>query len=392
MRLVESDGKALLRRRGLSVPSGVIWDPSMTAPTKGVAIKAQMLRGGRGKSGLVVLAEPETFGERLAAVQQGMAAIGAEPIILVEDKVEFSGEYYLSWRIDDVAQSPTLMFSVDGGVDIESEGARLHQLRVDVLKAQEPQDFVAFFRECGVSGRTLGGVCRLAAETYSVFRQNDMSLIEINPLGVSPKGDLIIMDAKVVLDDNAAPRHRDWRDLISMKLENESQTALENRAAEAGVTFVEMDGDVALFTSGAGLGMALLDLVADHGMRAANFIDVPGGSAQSVFRTIASLAFERADRDDVKAILLFFTLSATSLKSVVDAIMDALDESPPPKPLIAGFVVAGAAEREMTLEDARNLFAARGYACVGSIDEAVAGVVQLAAAERSAPVLETANV
>lgn len=381
MRLVEFEAKRLLREAGLPVPGNSLWNGEAIAGP--AVVKAQILSGGRGKMGLIRLVEPGGLAEQVALVEQRMIERGMRPVIMVEERVGVAAEYYLAWRIDDVGQAPVLMFSPQGGVEIERNRDTIRELAVDRLRAWGPAALVPFLKEAGADRLHIGALARFATAAYHLFIAEDLELLEINPLGGTAKGTVVAMDAKISVDDNALVRHRGWFDSLSQDLESESRQSLERRAEANGLTFVELDGNIALFSSGAGLGMALLDLLADAGLRAANFVDASGGSGSNVFSAIGELVFERAAREDVDAILMFFTLTATSLKTVVESLLDTLDGMPPPKPLVIGLVAAGAAERDMTLADARAAFAERGYETVIDLDEAVEAVKRVLAEIRA---------
>jgi succinyl-CoA synthetase beta subunit len=270
----------------------------------------------------------------------------------------------MGWRIDDVAQKPVLMFSLQGGVEIESHADSVTQWPVDPLKRLEPHELIPFFVGADVAGKMLGPLSRFASDLYRVFRAEDALLLEINPLAATPQGGLVALDCKMTVDEAALVRHTYWRDCASYELRHSGMTAAEAAGADAGVTYVELSGDIALLSSGAGLGMALVDLLADAGFKAANFCDIIGGSGISAFTSIADLVFDRAERPDVRAIAAFFTLSATSLKPAVGALIDVIKRRPPSKPLVIGFAATGAAVRDMSVAEAREEFARFGYPCV----------------------------
>jgi len=188
---------------------------------------------------------------------------------------------------------------------------------------------------------------------------------------VTARGRVIALDAKVVLDDNARFRHREWEELPSARLERAAMTPLELKAARHGLTLVELEGCVALFAAGAGFGMALVDLLADAGLPAANFADASGGSSPEAFAAMGDVILERAARPDVKAIVCFQSMGATSLKPAVDGLIGAWERAPIKKPLVVGFAAGATAEREMTAQAARELFAARGHQVITEIDALV---------------------
>jgi succinyl-CoA synthetase beta subunit len=373
MRLVEADGKDLLRRRGLPVPGGRLHRPAdtVTAPAAPVAVKAQMLMGGRGKAGLVQVAPPERAATVAADILARMEQAGHAPCVLIEDQVAYERECYLAWRIDDVGQCPVLMFSAHGGVEIESNAATLREFAWDVLRPLHPHHLLRFLGYCGLTGRALGPAARLAAELYRVLLAEDAELIEINPLVVLASGQVMALDAKVTLDDNARFRHREWRERLSHSLERTALTPLERQAADHNFTFVELDGSVALFAGGAGFGMAIVDLLAEAGLPAANFADATGGSGAKEFAAVADVVLGRAAQPDVKAVVFFQTMSATSLKFAVDGLIDAIDRTGFSKPLVVGFAASAVSQREMSADAALALFKSRGHHAIADLDELV---------------------
>lgn len=373
MRLIEADGKMLLRRRGLPVPRGRLYGPvdAVTAPAGGAVVKAQVLSGGRGKSGLVQVAAERDVPAAVATVTERMRAMGAPAHILVEEKVAIEAEYYLAWRIDDVRQAPVLLFSPRGGVEIEAQAEGLREFVWSPLRPLHPHHLLKFLQETGVAPRAAGGVARLAAELYALFLAADAELVEINPLAVIANGQVTALDAKIVLDGNARFRHRDWSEWLSARLERATAKPLELRAAERGMTLVEMDGSIALFAAGAGFGMSLVDLLGDAGLSAANFADASGSSTAEDFAAMGEVILECAARPQVKAIVSFQTMASASLKLAVDGLLGAYDRAPVKKPLVVGFAVSTVSQREMTAAQARELFVARGHHVIEEIDELV---------------------
>jgi len=380
MNLVEFEAKALLRQAGLPVPAGRVLRPG-EAPNAQAAciVKAQVPFGGRGKQGLVLPAAIDEVASKVELVRERMRALGIEPVLLLEEPLPAVRETYLAWRIDDVAQCYVFGFAPLGGVEIESHAGPLHELSFDPRHVPGAHEFIDFFEQLGFKGRALASLARFAASSWRVFTHHDAHLVEINPLALTARGDAVALDAKIVLDDNADARHLDWAALHSASLTMADRTELEARAQRAGLTFIEMPGETAVVSGGAGLGMALLDMLADAGMPAANFVDTSGGSAASVYVQRTQIVFERAARADVKAILLYLTVSASNIARHVRTLLDILDTTPPPKPLVIGLLCAGAAEREMTFAQAQAAFAERGYPCARDLKGVMAALLELRA-------------
>ncbi|GAA4344152.1 ADP-forming succinate--CoA ligase subunit beta [Variovorax defluvii] len=378
----------MLHRAGLPVPAGTVAGETAAVEIEPPCVlKAQIAEGGRGKRGLVLpVGVGEDGASQLELLRERMRAHGHDaPQVLVEQTIDAARELYFCWRIDDVAQDHVLQFSMHGGVDVEAQGHTLSAFHVAPCHVPAAHEFVPFFAQAGAEGRTLGALCRFASVSWRVFVHEDAELLEINPLAVLPSGELMALDAKLVLDDNASPRHLDWRALHSSRLADRRVTPLERRAAANGFAFVELEGEIAMLAGGAGIGMAILDIVADAGMPAANFADASGGSGADVFETLGRIAFERAARPDVSAILMYFTLAATSVATVVRGVMALLDAAAPPKPMVIGLLCCGAGEREMTFAQAREAFAARGLRCEPGLPEALAALAEVRVPRRAGP-------
>jgi len=377
MLVIEAEAKAMLARRGIATPQpGRLYADNVPAETSSnpVAVKAQTLSGKRAQAGLIELTRGENTVAAVGRVREAMTRLGQRPLVLVEAQADIEVEYYLAWRIDDLQRRYVMMFSAAGGSDIEDRGDTIHQYFHSPLAELQPYHLTSTLRAAGIASGNVGAVARFAVTLFEAFCAEDAVLLEINPLVVTKQGRVMAVDAKLVLDDNAEKRHLDWSALVSASLQVAEKTALEKIAAAEDFTFVELGGPVAVYSAGAGLGMCLLDMLADAGVPAANFSDASGGSSKEKFAAVGQVVFEIAKRPEVKAIVIFFVLSATSLKSVVDGILHLIDTAPPPKPLVVGLIATGAAERELTLKDAQALIRARGFECVADLSDAVDAV------------------
>jgi succinyl-CoA synthetase beta subunit len=365
MRLTEAEGKALLRRHGISVPRGLLLSASGDAPPppevadwSGLVLKAQLVEGGRGKRGLVRRVAPN----ELAAAHRAMATIASDAGFLLEEAVDISRELYLALRLDCTRQGIELLLATEGGVEVEQTSALL-RLPLDpeapgaaetvfhALRGRLPPDLAA----------------RLAREAVRLARvmiEEDLELLEINPLAVTGEGRLVACDAKLVRDDAAAFRHDEAAMAESARLEERALTPLERRARQQDFTLVEMPGDVALVTAGAGLGMLMMDLLADHDLAAACFMDNRRGGPTDTTEARLEAAFELAARPEVKAILFYTTLASRPLADRVEGLLAFLARRPAPKPIFAGFAAAHTATRGFDVEAARERLAAAGIAAL----------------------------
>src|SRR6202020_2276304 len=285
MDLLEYQGKQLFARHGVPVPAGkpalTVEDAVAAADEIGYpcAIKAQVQIGGRGKLGGIKIANDRAEAEQHARAILGMDIRGLTVHELwIEGASEIASEYYASVIFDRSAKAPLVMLSTKGGMDIEQvadEGpdaiARLH---VDPLLGF--QDFhgrrLAF--EAKVDPDVVRPVGAMLAKLYEVFVGEEATLVEVNPLIVTPERDVKALDAKVTLDDNALFRHPDNAELRDPSGEDPQ----ERMAKERGLTFVKLDGNIGILGNGAGLVMSTLDVVKGGGGEPANFLDGGGGA------------------------------------------------------------------------------------------------------------------
>ncbi|UFN47908.1 hypothetical protein LPC08_18085 [Roseomonas sp. OT10] len=358
MRLTEMEAKALLRRHGIPVPRGLAIPPGAPLPAAlpdwpGLVLKAQLLEGGRGKRGLV---RRVTAGE-LDGARAAMEAIAGPVGFLVEEAVAIERELYVALRVDGTAQRMEALVSAEGGMAVE-EGAPLLRLPLDPGAPDAAERLYPALRDAlppALAARLAREVVRLARLAVT----EDLTLLEINPLAVTPTG-LLACDAKLVRDDAALDRQDAAATAGSAALEDAALTPLERRARDRGFAFVEMPGNVAVVSAGAGLGMLLMDLLADHGLRAACFMDnLRGGPAETTEARLEA-AFDLAERDGVRAILFYTTLASRPLAERVEALLGFLARRPPPKPVFAGFAAAHAATRGFDAAAARERLRAAG--------------------------------
>jgi succinyl-CoA synthetase beta subunit len=285
MKLHEYQAKEVFARYGLPVQPGQVIDrPEQVARldlSYPVVVKAQVLVGGRGKAGGVKLAQTPAEAEAQARAILGMEIKGERVRrVLVAPAAEIAAEYYLAVVTDRAARRPAVVASAAGGIDIETV-ARTTPEKIVTLPVNPWLGLPAFAartlgRRVGFSGPQLEQFAGIAGALYRVYWTEDADLAEINPLALVGSGFLCV-DAKLVLDDNAAYRHGD-------RPASEELTALERDARAAGLSYVELDGDIAVIGNGAGLVMSTLDLLAHFGGRAANFLDIGGGATAEGMR------------------------------------------------------------------------------------------------------------
>jgi succinyl-CoA synthetase beta subunit len=331
MDLYEYQGKQLFQRFGIPVSEGRLattpdeaWEAAH-ALGGAVVVKAQVLTGGRGKAGGIKLADDANDARAKAEQILGMDIRGhVVRRLWIERASEIAKEYYLSITFDRGAKRPLYMFTTQGGIDIEQVAEEspeaLVRLHVDPLQGFQP--WVARRLVYGAGVDDPGEQRQLAAiveQLYAAFVGADAMLCEINPLIVTPEGEVRALDSKFTVDDAALPRHPD----IAAMRDPEAVPAEERFAREKGVTYVKLDGDVGVLGNGAGLSMSTVDVVTFVGGRPANFCDLGGGGdAQGVVD-----ALEVITRDpQVRSIFFNIFGGITRCDEVARGILAALDQ------------------------------------------------------------------
>jgi succinyl-CoA synthetase beta subunit len=362
MRLAEYDGKALLRRHGLAVPRGILLQageglPDEAAQWPGFLLKAQLLEGGRGKHGLVRRFDKASdFRDARRLILPALE--DADTPLLLEEAVPIAREIFAAVRVDGSAQRLELLLASEGGENVEAT-AKLKRIVIENDAPTTPEHIFARLGKL-FPPDLAARVARYAARLPEIARQEDLELLEINPLALTKDGDLIACDAKVIRDDAAGFRHDPEEFAMSRSLAARAMTKLEREAQALGFQLVETDGDVALVTSGAGLGMMMMDLIGDHGMRAASFMDNLRGAPDETMTERLKIARALAARPHIKAIIFQTTLASRSLADRIEALTAWLAAEPLPKPLFVGIAAGHAAIRKMTAEQAVEKLQALG--------------------------------
>ena len=371
MNLHEYQAKELFARYGLPVlPGQVAQTPEeardIAAALGGtVVIKAQVLVGGRGKAGGVKLAHgPDEAFDRardiLALTIKGL------PVrkVLVARAAEIARELYLAILLDRSRKLPLIMLSAAGGVDIE-EVARTapHKIvrRHIPLEGLRPYQARALLKPLFREGSQLTQAADILMKLWRVYSEGDCSLAEINPLAVTPEGKVLALDAKVILDDNADIRHREWE----IWRDPDEETLGQRVAREKGLSYVKLDGDIGCVVNGAGLAMATMDIIKHYGGEPANFLDI-GGSSNPEKVTAALRIITGESR--VRAILFNIFGGITRCDDVANGVVQSLGQSPLPIPLVIR--LTGTNE-----EQARKILSDHGLSATTSMDEGVRTVI-----------------
>ncbi|MCW3014272.1 MAG: sucC [Solirubrobacterales bacterium] len=381
MDLLEYQGKQLFGRHGLAVSDGkavtTVDDAVAAANEIGypVVVKAQVLIGGRGKAGGVKLAANEAEAREHATSILGLDIKGhIVRTVWIEAASDIATEYYASVLLDRGAKKPLVMFSSEGGVEIETVAEetpeKLVRDTVDPLVGLTREHAIDIATRGGADADVIEGVADALVALYEVWMQEDASLAEINPLIVTPDRQVKALDAKVTLDDNALFRHPENADLG----DSANADPIERKAHEQDVIYVKLDGDIGIMGNGAGLVMSTLDVVAQYGGKPANFLDAGGGSDAAKVTQAIELILAN---DQVKAVLLNIFGGITRCDEVAKGLVAAFDALKPSVPFVVRLDGTNDVEGRKILEDAAlpNVHAAK------TMDGAAELVVSLAKGE-----------
>jgi succinyl-CoA synthetase beta subunit len=355
--LYEYQGKELFRRVGIPVSDGRLAvspeEARAAASSLGgpVVVKAQVLTGGRGKAGGVRLAEDPADAEQKARDILGLDIRGhVVRKLWIEKASDIAKEYYLSVTFDRGAKQSLFMFTTQGGVDIEEVAASspdaLVKLHVDPFEGFQPWHARALVYGGGVDDPDeQKQISAIAGRLYSAFVDQDAMLCEINPLIVTPAGEVKALDSKFTVDDNALFRHPD----VAEMRDPEAYPPEERAAREKGVTYVKLDGEVGILGNGAGLVMSTLDVIVLVGGSPANFCDLGGGGdAQGVVDALEIITGD----PQVKSILFNIFGGITRCDEVARGILQALGKMQIPHPIVVRLDGTNAEEGRRLLEEA----------------------------------------
>ncbi|MBI2805661.1 MAG: ADP-forming succinate--CoA ligase subunit beta [Planctomycetes bacterium] len=354
MKIHEFQAKELLAAAGASVPRGLVVSSAADALSAfdklggPVVLKAQVHAGGRGKGrfkdsgadfgGVKFIKNREDVGKvadvmfKFPLVTKQTGADGQKVSkILVQEAADIAREIYIGMVLDRTIGMPILMACAEGGVEIEEVAAKTPEkiLKVPV----SPETGLLAFQarrlafELGFTGEQVGQAEKIMMALSKVFLEKDCSLAEINPLVVSPKGEVIVLDAKITFDDNALFRHPDVEKLLDESEENPA----ELRAARAGLSFISLNGNIGCLVNGAGLAMSTMDIIKYHGGEPANFLDVGGGANKD--QVTEALRILLGD-PNVKAVLINIFGGIMKCDTIANAVVAAFKEVQPKVPFV----------------------------------------------------------
>ncbi len=386
MNFHEYQAKDLFAAYGIPVPAGQV----AATPEEAVAaakamggdvwvVKAQVHAGGRGKAGGVKLARSldevrseakRMLNMKIETYQTGGMALPVDKVLIAEAS-DIDTELYLSALTDRVNRCVTFMGSASGGMDIEqvaaTEPEKLVTVQVDNTAGLQPFQARQMGFGMGLNARQVKQLTVIMDGLYRLYKDKDLSLIEVNPLVIDGKGDLLALDAKINIDDNALFRHRDLAEMRDEAQEDPTEVA----ASRYDLNYVTLDGNIACMVNGAGLAMATMDVIKLNGGEPANFLDVGGGSnaerVKEAFKLILS-------SDKVEAILVNIFGGIVRCDEIAEGIIEAVKE--------VGVEVPVVVRLEGTnVEKGREMLGQSGLAIIPASDLNDAAIKVVAAAK-----------
>ena len=383
MNIHEYQAKELLATFGVPVPAGyaALSVEEAVAATEKLpgplyVVKAQIHAGGRGKGKFKELGPDAKGGVRLARTKDEVRAAATDMLgntlvtvqtgehgkqvnrLYVTDGVDIAKEFYLAVLVDRVSGRVAMVASTEGGMDIETVAhdspEKIHTLDIDPATGFMPHHGRAVANALGLTGDLAKQAANVASKLYAAFIGTDASQIEINPLAVTDKGELLVLDAKVGFDTNALFRHKD---LAALRDETEEDPA-EIEASKYDLAYIKLDGDIGCMVNGAGLAMATMDIIKLNGMFPANFLDVGGGANKE--KVTAAFKIILAD-PNVKGILVNIFGGIMKCDIIADGIVAAAKEVNLSVPLVVRL-------EGTNVEKGKEILAGSGLAIVPAND------------------------
>jgi succinyl-CoA synthetase beta subunit len=332
MDLLEYQGKQLFAAHGIAVPSGevatTVEEAVAAAERIGYpcAIKAQVLIGGRGKAGGIKIAKDDAEAREHADAILGMDIVGPHgegPFrvdqVWIEGGSDIAEEYYASVILDRGEKKLLAMVSAKGGMDIEAVAAddpeALVKRHIDPAREFDAAAARSIVADAGLAEDALDQAAEVLVKLAEVAREEDATLIEVNPLIVTANRDVVALDSKVTIDGNSLFRHQDLAEIADTVDDPQEQMAKEKN-----LTYVKLDGNVGILANGAGLCMSTLDVVAHAGGAPANFLDAGGGSkAEAIVDALTVIASD----EKVSAILFNIFGGITRCDEIANGIVEA---------------------------------------------------------------------
>ena len=376
MNFEEHAAKPLLQAAGIAIPRSRLarsaGEAQAAAAELGcpVVVKAQAPAGKRGKAGGIRTADTAAQAGEAAEAILGMDISGHRvESVLVEERAAIAAEYYAAILNNAESKGPLVMFSAEGGMDVEEVAAsmpdRLRRAPVDIARGLELDSAQAMIGGLGL-GADEAPIAEVLVALYRAYRDNDAELLEVNPLARLEDGRLVALDCKFTLDDSGIER----REALARTGSPDRLTGLEARGQALGLKYIELDGDIGVLANGAGLTMTTMDVITHHGGRPANFLEI-GGEAYTKAKPALELVL---DNPRVECLVVNFCGAFARTDVMTAGVLDAWEALAPSVPVFFSVHGTGAAEARAMLRERL------GVTPYETMDEAIAAAVAAARA------------
>jgi succinyl-CoA synthetase beta subunit len=327
MKLFEFEAKEFLKKGGVPVPEGTVVETPQAARAayqelgRNVVLKSQVLVGGRGRAGGIKFPRSEEEAYKMSEELFNMKIKG-EPVerVLVERALDIKQEYYLGIITDPDASCPLLMFSAEGGVEIEDLAAQkpeaIRKVLIDPRYGLLSYQLQNELKEAQIPKELHNSIIGIARRLYEIYWDKDGELIEINPLVVTTAGSIVAADAKFNIDNSGLYRQPE--------MPKRPAKTVEERAAELALSYVLLDGNIGIISNGAGLTMSAMDYLREKGASPANFLDLGGQATQAV--TIKNGITVVLENPNVTALLIYIFAGGPRCDVIAGGIVEAIDE------------------------------------------------------------------
>ncbi|MBS3765826.1 ADP-forming succinate--CoA ligase subunit beta [Candidatus Bipolaricaulota bacterium] len=377
MRLLEYQGRRLLKEAGVPLPPGGVAESGEEAYRIAKeelggesVVKAQVPVGGRGKAGGVKITDsPE--GARSAAEELLGSELKGEMVsrVLLVKTVDIEKEYYISVLLDREREGPVVIFSPEGGVDIEEVAAKnpesIYEASPDPLIGLQPYTIRELLYRAGVNDQNFGDFYRLVEKLFSAYEEYGATLVEINPAALTKEGKLLALDSKVKIDDDTRASEKIEK-VLPEGVSGGDKTRLERKAEAAGLQYVELDGSFGVIGNGAGLVMSTLDVLSQKGGEPANFLDIGGGADAKLMEEAYEIVTEKKN---LKGVFVNIFGGITRCDEIASGIVQALENAEGDLPLVVR--LTGTNE-----EKGRKILKENGISTASSLEEGAETIIE----------------
>ncbi len=377
MRLLEYQGRLLLKEAGIAVPRGAVAKTPEEAYSiasdqlNGAAVvKAQVPVGGRGKAGGIKIVGSPEEAKKVSQSLLGSDLKGEEVTqLLLVEPVDIQQEFYISVLLDRGTKGPIVIFSVEGGVDIEEVAAKtpekIHKVQPDPIMGLQPYQIRELLYQGKIEDDVFKGFYSLIDRLFQAYQEYGATLVEINPVALTKDGELLALDSKVKIDDESRALEKVER-ILPEGEERRDKTELERKAADAGLQYVELGGTIGVIGNGAGLVMATLDVLDQKGGEPANFLDVGGGADAELMAKAYEIVTEK---EGLEGLFINIFGGITRCDEIAKGIVKALEEKESELPLLVR--LTGTNEKR-----GRKILEENGISAASSLDEGAEAIIE----------------